>query len=77
MKKRSGRKLMLFVTLSVVYGAIAAFAIVLMAIRTCSMQPDVAAMCDTTPIWVTIGILAFVYVGLAVVFFRKKISGVD
>ena len=77
MEKPSGRKLMLFMTLSAVYGVIAAFAIVLMAIRTCSMQPDIAAMCDTTPIGVTIGILAVGYVALAVLFFRKKISGVD
>jgi hypothetical protein len=76
-KKPSGRKLVLFVTGSAVYGAIAAFAVVVMAIRTCSMQPDVAATCDTTPILVTTAILGLAYLGLTVLFFGKKISGVD
>ena len=77
MKKVSGRKMFVFAILSVVYATLAAFVLTMAAIHVCSMQPDVAATCDPTPINIVLALLAVTYLGLAVIFFRSRISGVD
>jgi hypothetical protein len=71
------RKLLLFGVLSVAYGCFAAVVIVMTAIRTCSMQSDVAADCDPTTINLAVVALVGAYVALAVLFFKRRISGVD
>jgi hypothetical protein len=63
--------------LSPVYGCLAAPAVAMMAIRTCSMQPDVAAMCDATLVYLTALAMVVLYFALAFAFFRHRISGVD
>jgi hypothetical protein len=77
MKKPSGRRLLLFVILSVVYACFATFVIFMAAISTCPMQADIAATCDVaTTTFATIGV-GLLYVACAVWFFRAKLDGVD
>jgi hypothetical protein len=75
--KPGKRKLLLFAALSVVYAGLALLLVGMIAIKTCSMQPDVAAMCDTMPIVIAAAAAVAIYAALAVLFFRSRISGVD
>ena len=69
--------MLLFAILSAVYACFAAFVILATAISTCSMQVDVAAICDPTKVLIVIIGLALLYAVLAVWFFRAKLNGVD
>ena len=73
MTKPTGRKLLMFVILSIVYWALACIPILFTALGTCGDMPS----CDPTPIRVAIVLCAILYVVLATVFFRKKLSGLD
>jgi hypothetical protein len=77
MKRPSAQKLLLFGALSVGYGCIATVTVAMVAIGKCSMQPDVAETCNVTPVYLTIGAVVALYFGLALAFFRHRISGVD
>jgi hypothetical protein len=76
-KLPSRRKLLFFGVFSLGYGCLAAIAVVAMSLRTCSMQPDVAVECNPTPTNLTALALTGVYVALAAIFFKRRISGVD
>jgi hypothetical protein len=73
----SGRKVLIFTILSIAYFCLAAFIFVMASIRTCSMQPDVAALCDPSPIILVLSIVAALCPVGAYFFFKAKISGVD
>jgi uncharacterized membrane protein len=72
-----GQRLVRFALFTVTYAGAAALVLLFMAIGICSMQPDVAATCDTTPIDLIFLGLAVIYLACAFVFFRRKASGVD
>ncbi len=73
MKKPTSRKLLMFVILSITYWAVAAFPILFTALSVCGDMPS----CDPTSTRVAIASCAILYVVLATVFFRKKLSGLD
>jgi hypothetical protein len=75
--KPGGRKIMLFVVLSIAYWAIASIVIAMAAIRVCGITPDAAEVCDTTPIAIVMAIAFALFTGLSVVFFKARLSGVD
>ena len=75
--KISGRKALLFFVLSAGYACLVVFVVMITAIRTCSMQSDVAEQCDATPVVLVFGFLGVVYLAGAIWFFRHRISGVD
>ena len=75
MKKPTGRKLLMFVILSIVYWALAFLPMLYTALSTCG-EGDMPS-CDPTPTSVAIALCAILYVALATVFFRKKLSGLD
>jgi len=69
--------MVLFVIVSVVYACFAGLIVALSSIRTCSIQPDIAASCDAIPVVIVTGVLAVLYLILSVWFFRAKVNGVD
>ncbi|MFB0875401.1 MULTISPECIES: hypothetical protein [unclassified Sphingobium] len=77
MTRPGGRKIRLFVVLSIAYWAIASIVIARAAIRMCGITPDAAEACDTTPIAIVMAIVFVLFAGLSVVFFKARLSGVD
>lgn len=75
--KITGRKALLFGVISAGYACLVAIVVVITAIRTCSMQPDVAEQCEATPVVVVFSFLGAAYLAGAIWFFRHRISGVD
>jgi len=76
-KLPSRRRALLLGVFTLLYAGLAMFVVALSGVATCSMQPDIAAGCDVTPIVLVILFLAFLYVILAVRFLRAKLDGVD
>ncbi|ATI80117.1 hypothetical protein N5J77_05590 [Sphingobium yanoikuyae] len=77
MTKPGGRKIMLFVVLSIAYWAIASIMIAMAAIRVCGITPDAAEACDTTSIAIVMAIAFALFAGLSMLFFKARLSGVD
>jgi len=75
--KPGGRKIMLFVVLSIAYWAIASIVIAMAAIRVCGMSPDTAEVCDPTPIGIVAAIAFVLFAGLSMLFFKARLLGVD
>ena len=77
MRGPSARKMGLFLVLSLAFWALGALLIALTAISSCSMSPDFASRCDSTPISATAVLLLVLYGWLSVKFFRSRISGIE